>query len=490
MKIATVALLVVLVTSVLLGCSSTPPGAASQPAAPAQPNAPAQATAPQAAAPAAQPTAAPAAAKAAAPAAQPTAAQAAAKAADANAIGVPGCRIPAPDKPTTVNVIGWSYPIINYYFDQLKKCNGVKNLTVNTQLLDSGTAHERIKLAAAAGGDATYDIILNSGGNVQQLAEQGALVQLDDLIKKYESQYKISDIVGWPDASWQDKKYAIPLENNTEFFFYRPDIFQKHGLKPPETWDDVIAACKVLKQDPSVTLPGTVTLYQGWAWDLEFNQMLGAQGVTYLDDKNMPRFNGPEGVKALNKLVEISNACMGDKGLTYSIDDTEVGLENGSLAFGFTWASRGANMDNPQKSQHVGGINFSPAPRFAPGGPYGAYGGGASFSIMKGSKVDQDLLFRMIMEAASYDSQVEAAKLGIASRKAVGDVATARYYPAALATISGGIPSKYNPASGLASTALGNNLPLATTGKYTAQELLDKAANEYIEQAKAAGYIK
>jgi len=96
----------------------------------------------------------------------------------------------------------------------------------------------------------------------------------------------------------------------------------------------------------------------------------------------------------------------------------------------------------------------------------------------------------MILEATDYDSQVEAAKLGIASRQAVSAVATARYYQAAMTTIAGGIPSSYNPASGLASTALGNWLPLVMTGEYTVQEVLDKAAAEYIEQAKAAGYIK
>ena len=35
-------------------------------------------------------------------------------------VGVEGCRIPAPAQPTTVNVIGWSYPIIDFYFQELE----------------------------------------------------------------------------------------------------------------------------------------------------------------------------------------------------------------------------------------------------------------------------------------------------------------------------------------------------------------------------------
>ena len=40
-------------------------------------------------------------------------------------VGVEGCRISAPSEPTTVNIIGWSYPIIDFYFKELEKCGEV-----------------------------------------------------------------------------------------------------------------------------------------------------------------------------------------------------------------------------------------------------------------------------------------------------------------------------------------------------------------------------
>jgi ABC-type glycerol-3-phosphate transport system substrate-binding protein len=165
-------------------------------------------------------------------------------------------------------------------------------------------------------------------------------------------------------------------------------------------------------------------------------------------------------------------------------------METGGQALSFTWATRAANMDNPEKSQFVGQINFSPAPKWSVDGPYGSYGGGASLSIMSGSAVDKELLFQMIMEVTDYETQVEAAKLGIASRLEVASVAEARYYDASMETIAGGLVSALNPATGIANIALSNWLPLATTGEYTIQELLDNAAAEYIEQAKTAGYIE
>ena len=76
-----------------------------------------------------------------------------------------------------------------------------------------------------------------------------------------------------------------------------------------------------------------------------------------------PAFNSDEGVMALEKLVEIVDACMGEEGLTYSIDDSQIGIATGELAMAFTWTSRAAAMDNPDFSDYVDGIEFAPAPR-------------------------------------------------------------------------------------------------------------------------------
>ena len=63
----------------------------------------------------------------------------------------------------------------------------------------------------------------------------------------------------------------------------------------------------------------------------------------------MPTFNSDAGVAALTKMKEVVDGCMGAEGLTYSIDDSEIGMETGTLAFVHIWASRAANMDDPDK---------------------------------------------------------------------------------------------------------------------------------------------
>ena len=250
------------------------------------------------------------------------------------------CNIDAPESAAQVNMIGWTYPIIDFYASELEACNSVDNISVNTQLLDSGSAHDQLRLALGAGGESPYDIIMVTEGDVNSYVAEGWMMPLNDLIDQYEEEYNLSDISGLGDMTVDGNIYAIPMEQNTRHMFYRPDLLEKHMIDVPETWDDVIAACGVLAAEESIVIPFTTQLHAGWAWRIEFGDMLLAFGGMPLNDDNTPAFNSDEGVMALEKLVEIVDACMGEEGLTYSIDDSQIGIATGELAMAFTWASR------------------------------------------------------------------------------------------------------------------------------------------------------
>ena len=66
------------------------------------------------------------------------------------------CMLEAPETSATINMIGWTYPIIDFYADELSACNAVDNIDVNTQLLDSGAAHDQLRLALGTGGTSPY----------------------------------------------------------------------------------------------------------------------------------------------------------------------------------------------------------------------------------------------------------------------------------------------------------------------------------------------
>ena len=39
-----------------------------------------------------------------------------------------GCNVTAPEKAAQIDMIGWTFPITQFYAEELEKCNGVENV--------------------------------------------------------------------------------------------------------------------------------------------------------------------------------------------------------------------------------------------------------------------------------------------------------------------------------------------------------------------------
>jgi len=408
--------------------------------------------------------------------------------------GTSGCNVAAPGDPTTIDVIGWAFPITEYYEKEFEKCDDVENLEVNVQLLDNAGAIEQVRLGLSGGGTSPYGVVHAANSQIIEWGPQGWLMPLNDLVEKYRDEYDLDDIpqAAWEGATIDGNIYGIPVVGNTLHLMYRSDLFEKYDLEAPKTYDEVISACNVLKDEPSIDLPFTINVHAGWAWEIEYLHFIRSFGGDYLNDDNTPAFNGPEGVAGLEKMKEVVDGCLGPDGLTYSINDSNIGLANGALAFVQLWASEAVSMDDPEQSDFVGQIEFAPAAAPNPGGPLGGSAWNDFYAIPATTDVDPDLIFRVIMEVADLESQTEAAEYGMVTRGAVAESgAGGRYLPAANETIVKGVGIyPPNPAVPLARTALGNWLPLVGTGELSPQEALDKAAEEYITEATAQGFLK
>lgn len=408
-------------------------------------------------------------------------------------VDVSACNLEAPDEAVELNMIGWSFPITDFYAAELEKCNEVENLKINTNLLASADAQEQVRLALSSGGDSPYDIVHAANAQVGEWAGVGWMMPLNDLVEKYRDEYNLGDIPekAWEGATIDGQIYGVPIVGNTLHLIYRQDVFDEFGIAVPETYDDVIAMCNTIGLDnPDFDMPFTINLSAGWAWEIEFFQMLRAYGGDYLNADNTPAFNGEAGLKAVNKLVEVADACMGIDGYSFSLNDQEVAMQLGTLPATNMWASRAANMTDPERTDLGDVIAYAPAPRAEADGPRAGSAWNDFYMIPATVTNDPDLIFRVIMEAADEQSQKEAAAVGMTTRVSAADFG-GPYLPAAVQTIAEGIGIyDKNPAIGIVRAKLGESLPLVGTGDMTAQEALDAAAEAYTQEATAQGYIQ
>ena len=401
------------------------------------------------------------------------------------------CNVEPPAEAVDVTMIGWTFPIMDFYGDELAACDSVDNINMTIQLLQSADAQSEMRLAASSAGDSPYDIVHASNGFITELIAADWVMPLNDLIDKYRDEYDLDDMNIDAFADGQGNIYGIPVVVNTSHFYYNREILEEAGIDPPTTYDEVLDICASMDTDAlDLDLAFGIVVSANWALRIEFVNMLGGfDGATILDSDYNPVFNDETGVAAMSKLMEVIDGCLGEEGILLSTDDVQAGVANGSIAMAHMWASRAAMMDDEELSSVVGQIEFAPA--LHPSADYSGRGGISwfdAFAIPKRSPVDKDLLFRIIMEAADSESQLNAANYGLVPR-ASAEPNAPRYSNAALTTIAEGGPGIDSAAVQVASVALDQALPAIMTGEATIQEALDDAAALYIENATAAGYI-
>lgn len=414
---------------------------------------------------------------------------------EAAAPAVSEFNIDTPAERTVVDVIGWTFPITDFYRTQFEELNDVENLEVNVQYLNGAGAQEQVRLALSGGKKSPYEVVHAANAQISEWGFPGWLMPLNDLVEKYWDEYDLGDIpqTAWDAATVDGDILGVPVVSNSFQMIYRADLFAKHGIEVPTTYEEVIAAAKKLKADePSIDVPFVINLHAGWAWEIEFFQMLGAYGGQFFNDDNTPAFNGPEGVAALEMLKRVADEAMGPEGLSYSVDDVEIGLQTGRLAFTNTWASRAVNMNNPDESDYAEELKFAVSPGIEEGGTVTASAWNDFYCIPTAlDGVDPELIFQVIMEAADLESQSAAVEFGIPTRmKSMESDLVGAYMPVALEGVARGVGAyPVKPATPLVRTALQAALPQVMTGEMTAQEVLDMAAENYINEAKANGYL-
>jgi multiple sugar transport system substrate-binding protein len=101
-----------------------------------------------------------------------------------------------------------------------------------------------------------YDVIACDLPWIGEFAVKGVLQSLDGLIAA--RQIDVADFhpAGRKGAFYRGRPYGFPIHTTPELLFYRKDLFAEHGLSPPETTDEVLAAAKIFHQPHKTGMRG------------------------------------------------------------------------------------------------------------------------------------------------------------------------------------------------------------------------------------------
>ena len=201
----------------------------------------------------------------------------------------------------------WMYPVIA---DQaasqefwataeadFEKANPDVDLQIELQTFDKRDAQVSAALAAGSG----PDLVLITPDQAATYQAIGGLLPVDEAVTDSRDAFYPAAL---DSATIGDELYGVPIFQNVFTTAYNTAIFEDAGLEPPRTWDDLRAAAPVLAKKGIAVMDYAGSPEQ--TLNLSFYPFLWqAGGHVFTDDGADVAFDSPEGVEALQLLVDL-----------------------------------------------------------------------------------------------------------------------------------------------------------------------------------------
>ncbi len=343
---------------------------------------------------------------------------------------------------------------------------------------------ELIDLKARTG---AYDLIMLDDPWFPRYASEQFLTDLTPLLQRRGQSGPDSDFVETSVALCRHPYqtgplYALPYVGNSQLFFYRKDLFEKHSLKEPSTWQDVLTAAKTIndKENAGAKVYGYVMrAAQGNAAVADFMPIFWAFGGEMFDASGKPAVNSPEGIAALEFMLELGKYSPQGYA-SFNADDVGAHLLQGTAAMSINWPAWIKSFGDASKSRVIGKMEFTTLPSGQKPGQ--AEIGNWLIAIPRDSQ-NAEAAMDFLLWATSAEQMKRSAQRGNPpTRKSLFRdaelVAKNPAYPAQLRSLESSRPRPRTPYWNEIENAFGIFLSKANSGELSPAEAMNQANAE------------
>lgn len=278
--------------------------------------------------------------------------------------------------------------------------------------------------------------------------------------------------------------YALPYVGNSQLFFYRKDLFEKHGLKEPSTWDDVLTAAKTIQEKETSANGGKMYGYvmraaQGNAAVADFMPIFWAFGAEMFDANGKPAVNSAEGIAALEFMLTLGKVSPPGYA-SFNADEVSAHLLQGTAAMSINWPAWISAFSDPKRSKVIGKIEFATLPRAKKDGQ--AEIGNWLIAIPRYSQNAEAAMDFLLWATTAEQMKRSALRGNPPTRKSLFQdaelVAKFPAYPAQFRSLSTSRPRPRTPQWNEIENAFGIFLSKANSGELSPTEAMNQANAE------------
>jgi len=281
---------------------------------------------------------------------------------------------------------------------------------INFKFIEEGFGTElRPQFLTSAAGGSPPDIMMTDIIWLGEFVENNLLLDVTDRVAKWP---EWSDVVDtYREATkWKSRVYGTWLNTDVRVLVYNKDLFKASGLdpnKPPKTWDELKVMAKKATNPPQYYGFGFPATLEDEGPMKFYTNLYSLGGKILNDDNTKAAFNSPEGVAALEALIDLVKIGVTPTSIVSgSCNDIDKGVFQGKFAMGTMTKAYGLAKDLiPGLTPEIYKEKFGVAPvPYAPNGVPSTMSGGYLLTIPKASK-NHDLAWELITIAACADIQ-------------------------------------------------------------------------------------
>ncbi|QEH67994.1 extracellular solute-binding protein [Cellulosilyticum sp. ST5] len=221
----------------------------------------------------------------------------------------------------------------------------------NIQVVLDATENEtyKTKMTATIAANEAPDIYFYwSGGYMKNIVDAGKVLALDEYLDDATKDKILNGTL--TNMTFDGKIYGIGHSMSVGTFFVNTELFNKYSVKIPETWDELVTACKTFK-DNGIT-PMAVGAKDRWCIDM-YLDIIETRAAGYETCYNALTKKGSfvdegiiEGAAKLQELVDMGAFTNGALGV--SRDESEVPFYNGQIPMyvNGSWTIGNINADD------------------------------------------------------------------------------------------------------------------------------------------------
>jgi sorbitol/mannitol transport system substrate-binding protein len=304
-----------------------------------------------------------------------------------------------------VNVLAYNSSSVDPYTNTMVSSCTKGDVTVNHEPIDFAGQVQKTT-ATLAGDSGTYDIIETYSFVIPQLAAEGKLEPLDDLVSKHSDEYGLGAINENMSGAmtYEGKLYGLPMQAQMLIMAYRKDVFDELGIAPPTTFAEMRDAAQKIQDAGDIKYPIALPLLASADIVTAYDAALGSLGVNLTDAEAMTaNLDSPESAQALEELVSLK-PFMDPQVTTFDQPAVQQQMYNGSAAMSIMFSGRMNDLTLESNSQFAKDMDFAAPPSVDGGDALYNTVSVDGWSIPVNAKNDKEMLFEMVASSVSEEA--------------------------------------------------------------------------------------